>query len=381
MKKIKTLPWIPFFFLGWSLCAAQNPGEKEGKESARKPLVIYMNYPDQPGPFRIGKKPSYSKLFLNWLLVPHPKYGKMPDQKVLAVQPLEDVLGTGGQDAFLVHPPAAHQRYIRKQLSKIGVRTEPSIITNRSEIVSTDRAHSTISYPRTGPKGETIKASLVSPLDFNSSVVRNQMEAVTRPEFLDLIARESSLETQKDYVYWHGVTGFDYTHYIDNSGYQWYGWYMGGQYFWARNYDGRWWWYDTRFNRWCFYNDNYWWWQDPYHVGDLYCYDGDGFIPVNSADDEIIVAASEMPSDMVFNSLDGKRRVKITKDNGDAFLYDLTKPPAFGPIYLASGVQNIEYSDANNGRPLEIILTLNDGSYDLFDAQGNAYNASISEGD
>jgi hypothetical protein len=65
----------------------------------------------------------------------------------------------------------------------------------------------------------------------------------------------------------------------------------------------------------------------------------------------------------------------VVQSDGDAFLYDAAAVPTFDPIYLASGVQSVQYSDVNNGRPLEIVLKLNDGSFDLFDAQGNSYNA------
>ena len=34
-----------------------------------------------------------------------------------------------------------------------------------------------------------------------------------------------------------------------------------------------------------------------------------------------------------------------------------------------------------NGRPLEIILTLNDGSYDMFDNYGNPYNPGTNDAD
>ncbi len=52
---------------------------------------------------------------------------------------------------------------------------------------------------------------------------------------------------------------------------------------------------------------------------------------------------------------------------------DTGNPPAFDPIYLASGVESVEFSDTSNGRPLEIVLKLDDGSFDVFDDQGQAY--------
>ncbi len=266
-------------------------------------------------------------------------------------------------------------------MTKIGVKAEPRFISNRSEMVSTDRAHSMIGMPSTGPQGGAFKANLVSPRQYNGSLVRTQMSAVNRPEYMQRIDRENAAENQRGRYYWHTDSGFSYSHYIDNSGYHWYGWYAGDQFFWTRNYDGRWWWYDSGFNRWCFYNDDYWWWQDPYHVGELYCYDDDSYIPANSADDPVVVTGQEGSNDAVYNSPDGKRVVKIVPGDGDAFLYDAQNPQNSTPIYLASGVQSMQYSDVNNGRPLEIILKLNDGSWDMFDAEGHPYNIATAEPD
>ncbi len=198
-----------------------------------------------------------------------------------------------------------------------------------------------IGNPSTGPKGEAFKGSLVSPRKFNSAVVRNQMEIVNRPDYMARIDKENINETQRNHVYWHGGDGanYAYAHYMDNWGYHWYGWYSGDQFFWTRNDDGRWWWYDTGYNRWCFYNDNYWWWQDPYHVGELYAYNDDSYIPANSADDQVVVTGQEQTSDMVYSSQDGMRTVKVAQGDGDAFLYDTANPPAFDPVYMASGVQ------------------------------------------
>ena len=111
-------------------------------------------------------------------------------------------------------------------------------------------------------------------------------------------------------------------------------------------------------------------------MGELYCYNDGAYIPVNSADDQIVVT---QPSDAVMkavNSPDGSRTVKIVAGNSDAFLYDDSAQPAFNPVYLASGVESVEFSDSANGRPLEGILRLKDGSFDLFDGQGRPYGPS-----
>ena len=342
---------------------------------SRQPMTIHMNHTSSSGSFRQGQ-PSYGQIHWNHTTN---QRAVVPAQRVQATRQLTAPHVAGVRNANVVHHHAYAQGYVRQKLSKIGVKSEPSHITDRSEMVSTDRAHSTISYPQTGPKGEAIRGSLVSPRQFNNAGVRAQMSLVNRPAFTAQIGRENADETQRGRTYWHSGNGFNYAHYIDNSGYHWYGFYSGSQYFWTRNYAGRWWWYDSGYNRWCFYNDNYWWWQDPYHVGDLYCYDDNDYVDANSADDQIVVTGAEEANETTYSSPDGTRMVKVVQSDGDAFLYDAAAIPTFDPIYLASGVQSVQYSDVNNGRPLEIVVKLNDGSFDIFDAQGNPYNSETSE--
>lgn len=364
-----------------SSAPARQPMRASRPAQARQPVVIHMNHSAGGSHYQPAKKPSYGQT--QWNRTSQTRAAVKPAPRVQATRQLKTAPAKGVRLANAVHHQTYSQGYVRKQLSNIGVKKEPSYITDRSEIVSTDRAHSMIGKPSTGPKGEAFKGSLVSERKFNGSVVRHQMSIVNDPAYLQRIAGENRTETQRGRYYWHGAKGVDYSyaHYIDNSGYHWYGWYSGDNFFWTRNYDGRWWWYDSGFNRWCFYNDDYWWWQDPYHVGELYVYNDDNYIPANSADDPVVVAGSEQPNDAVYNSPDSKRTVKIALSDGDAFLYDTANPPSFDPIYMASGVQSVQYSDVNNGRPLEIILKLNDGSYDLFDAWGHPYNSETSESD
>ncbi len=355
---------------------------------ASAPARIQMNHSTGSTGYHSAYQPSYGQVTRTRNVAP----AKHTFQKAaVPAQPVQHTFNRAASPAG-AHAPAAREAtavrhhayspgYVRQKLTKIGVKTEPKYISDRSEMVSTDRAHSMIGMPSTGPKGGAFKANLVSPRQFNGSVVRTQMSAVNRPEYMQKIDRENQTETQRGRYYWHTDGGFSYSHYIDNSGYHWYGWYAGDQFFWTRNYDGRWWWYDNGFNRWCFYNDDYWWWQDPYHVGELYVYDDDSYIPANSADDPVVVTGQEQANDQSYTSPDGKRVVKIVPGDGDAFLYDGATPQNFAPIYLASGVQSIDYSDVNNGRPLEIMLKLNNGSWDLFDAEGQPYNAATAEPD
>jgi hypothetical protein len=289
--------------------------------------------------------------------------------------------GSGVRAAVVVHHHPYSPGFVRQKLRNIGVTSEPRLISDRSEMVHTDRQHSTIRLPQEGPGHSPLRATAISPRHFNDPLVRQQMNRLGGSDWTRRIDRFNSTETQTNHYYWHQGDGFNYCHYNDSSGYHWWGWYQGGQCFWTRNYAGRWWWYDQDYNRWCFWNDNYWWWQDPYHMGDLYCYDNDGYVPCNSADDQEVVTAPVGPGEQAYNSPDGTRLVKIAGDSQDAFLYDSANPPTFEPVYLASGVDKVQFSNSGGGRTLEILLRLNDGSFDMFDGYGNPYNPGKFDGE
>lgn len=337
------------------------------------------NFPiQQPTQWKESQPPSYGK-------VHGPSAGQPPSQQPAgtfeqsfhpvgqraSVKTLTDM---GIRAANVIHHHPYSPGYVRQKLQNIGVKTEPSYITDRAEIIHTDRLHSTIPFPKTGPEGKLLSASAFSPRSFNDRGIRDQMARINGGDWRATVGGLNRTETQADRYYWHQGNGFNYCHYIDHYGYHWYGWYLGDRYFWTRYFGNRWWWYDWGFNRWCFWNDGFWWWQDPYHLGDLYCYDDYAYIPCNSAQDQIVVTAADNPALQIFLSPDGTRVVKLDKNTRDAFLYDTAKPPAFEPIYLASGAVDVQFSDTANGRPLQIILKLEDGSYDMFDGDGNSYN-------
>jgi hypothetical protein len=405
MKRITVLTLILAFSLAMAVYADRDSGgslnraparsssparvSRPAQVQARQPVRIQMNRSSATTGYHPGYKPNYGQVQRTQAQSVQHSFQRAAPQAQANRQPNAPqaqafhqpgvARAPGVREATAVRHHAYTPGYVRKKLSNIGVKTEPRYITDRSEIISTDRAHSRIGMPSTGPRGGAFKANLVSSRQFNGSLVRTQMTAVNRPEYMQRIDRENLTETQRGRYYWHTDGGFSYSHYIDNSGYHWYGWYAGDQFFWTRNYDGRWWWYDEAYNRWNFYNDDYWWWQDPYHVGELYVYNNDSYIPANSADDPVVVSGTETSDDAVYTSPDGKRVVKIVPGDGDAFLYEGAETQNFTPIYLASGVQSMQYSDVNNGRPLEIMLKLNDGSWDLFDAEGHPYNIATAE--
>ncbi|HVM32458.1 MAG TPA: hypothetical protein VMU88_04940 [bacterium] len=287
----------------------------------------------------------------------------------------------GAQAAAAVHHHPYTEGYVRKKLQNIGVKKAPGYITDRAEIINTDRAHSIIRVPQQGPAGARLTAVPLSPRHFADPVVKNQMRLVVQPSMRQRVQQYNQLETAHGHYYWHVDNGFNYCHYVDDWGYHWYGWYVGNQCFWTRNYANRWWWFDPDYNRWCFWNAGFWWWQDPAHVGDLYCYNNDAYIPCNSAEDQIVVTVnSPANSGLVYTSPDGSRQVKVMGDSKDAFLYDTANPPSFAPVYLASEVSNVQFSN-NAGRPLEIVLTLGDGTFDLFDGEGNPYGPGSYDAD
>jgi hypothetical protein len=345
-----------------------------------------MNMNRQP----VNPQPSYGQLHWNnqTTAAPHRLAPAQTNAKegvvsgsVYSRPSLQNYSQAGVKAAVAVHHHAYAQGYVRQKLQKMGVSSEPGLITDRSEMMDTDKTHSAIRFPQKGADHQPITAAVVSPRHFNDDVVRDNMKLVNSPDWLNRLNGFNSSENQTGHYYWHNDGGINYCHYLDASGYHWYGWYVGDQYFWTRNFNGRWWWYDSDFNRWCFWNNDFWWWQDPNHVADLYCYNNDNYIPCNSAEDQVVVTASSDSTMRSIPSSDGTRIVKLDEQTQDAFLYDTANPPSFAPVYLASGVESVDFSDTSNGRPMEIILKLNDGSFDMFDAQGNSYNPGALDAD
>jgi len=395
MKKYLAMFLIVFFALPLVLSADNsnyndkkwNKGGSSGKQ-AKQPVVINIsksssgghnkNYPSQQQKQQQFKQPVYGQVQWNKksqksqsTQVNYPNYKQYPKVNAYSIQ--------GQKAAVVVHRNQYTQNYVQKNLLKIGVKVEPKYIINRDEIIHTDKAHSVIQLPHTGFNGKVIAAVAISPKHFNISLVKDHMTLVSNNTWLMKVHNLNMTENIANHYYWHKENGFNYCHYLDSYGYHWYGWYVGNKYFWNRYYQGRWWWYDSASNRWDFWNNGFWWWQDPYHVGELYCYNNNVYVPATSAEDNVVVTAPQNASMHNYNSPDGTRSVKVDNDTMDAFLYDTANPPNFDPIYLASGVKNVQFSDTSSGRQLEIILTLNDGSFDMFDGDGHPFNQGTYE--
>ncbi len=394
----RTTAWVMALLLAPNLAAlgennrdsggARAGGGGRSAPAARQPVVINMSRPSSGGhnrnfPSQVSQpaarvQPSYGRLQWSAPASQSKAQAYIPAGRNLftpANRPNPAAYATSGQRAAVAtHHHPYTPGYVRKKLQKIGVSQEPALITDRAQMINTSRQNSTIRFPAKGPDHNPLSAVAISRDHFSDPLVSGHMALVDSPEWHDRVAAFDASENRPGHYYWHADNGFNYCHYLDNWGYHWWGWYVGGQFFWNRYFEGRWWWYDSDFDRWCFWNDGFWWWQDPYHVADLYCYDDGNYIPCNSADDQVVVTAENVPNMNVYASPDGTRQVKVVPGTEDAFLYDTANPPSFQPVYLASGVESVSFSDPNSGRPLEIVLKLNDGSFDMFDANGNSYS-------
>jgi hypothetical protein len=385
LKQLRVFFLLLLCILPLAVYAEKEYTRGSGGRGSHRPVVINIdhsssgghnrNFPSQqpPAEQQMIHQPSYGQV--HWKTEGQNNSQPAPQNRAQRLK------GSGSNLAAVFHRQPYTQGDIQKKLKEIGVTAEPSYITDRAQIIHTDAGHSAIRLPEKGINNENISAAAVDSRHFNEPAVRNQMAVISSSEWIDKVRSLNRSENSTDQHYWHKENGFDYCHYKDHYGYHWYGWYIGNQYFWNRYYRGRWWWYDSDSNRWCFWNNNFWWWQDPHHIGDLYCYNDYVYIPCNSAEDEIVVTVPDNPSQTVYTSPDGSRAVKIDKETEDAFLFDVSNKADFGPVYLASGVTSVQFSDPRNGKPMEIMLKLNDGSFDMFDGQGNAYTPDKKETD
>lgn len=103
----------------------------------------------------------------------------------------------------------------------------------------------------------------------------------------------------------------------------------------------------------------------------VYVYHDGDYVPSSSTSVEAPAQAAEVD----FKSRDGSRTVKVFGE--DAFLYD-TDPDENNakPVYLASNVKEVKFSKPGMGKSIQIMLVLNDGSFEMFDSDGNPYNGS-----
>ena len=325
----------------------------------------------------VSQQPSYGRL--NWQSSGRQKNAPAAKMQTQSIKPVtqsktaQKFPSAGAGATHIVHHRVSPLNNAKSTLQGLGVKSAPGYILNRADILNTDRGHSMINYPKTGANNSVLSAQQFSPRKLNNPSVRTQMGLVNSASWRGRVEGFGRNERDPRHYYWHHEHDFDFCHYIDDSGYGWYGWYMGSNFFWTRYFNSRWWWYDTDFDRWCFWNDGFWWWQDPYHMGDIYMYNNNNYVPGNSSGDQVAVNAPDTAGQHNFASPDGTRTVKVETETQDAYLYDTSKEPSFNPVYLASGVKDVQFSDTSSGRPLQIVLKLNDNSFDIFDGQGLPY--------
>jgi len=260
---------------------------------------------------------------------------------------------------------------VPSRLKSLGVKNMPHSVLN-TQMPDVGRNSPQLVYPRVGPTGTALHAVAVTPRT-NAAFVRTHMATfMNNRSFMSNVNGFNRTENQAGRYYWHNWNGSQYCHYCDGNGCNWYGCYDGGNCFWGCYYGDNWWWFDQAAADWCYWDQGNWWWQNPYNVNQTDLYDNGSYTP---ADDSQASAATSENADaaaapIIFRSKDGTRQVKITGQGEDAFLFDTATPPAFQPVYLASDVANVIFSNSKNGQPTRIAVTLADGSFDLFDDQG-----------
>jgi hypothetical protein len=170
---------------------------------------------------------------------------------------------------------------VSPKLQGLGVSQVPHRFQSRTQILSSDSAHSVMNFPRQGMNGGSIQGNMISARNYNDPLVRNHMATLANVSggFSDAQFRgQMAQESARGQYYWHQGNGFNYCHYNDAWGYSWYGWYLGQSYFWTRYYGNSWWVYDDASNRWSYWSNGWWWWQDPDNLGQMYIYENGDYV-------------------------------------------------------------------------------------------------------
>lgn len=267
---------------------------------------------------------------------------------------------SGRQNASATHG------ILNPKVRSYGVTGLPHHFSSASQFPSSDHAHGGVPLPHEGPNGHAISAQLVSSNNMSSGLVRNQMSVLGRNSSVfgrAAMTAQIHNEAGVGHYYWHHNGGFNYCHYNDAWGHCWYGWYFGQNCFWTCYYGNYWWYYNNEFDNWCYWSGDNWWWQDPYELNTVDLVEGDQYIP-DQVDSDTAPGRSYVSSD-------GSCHVKIQGAGDDAYLVDTRHPQVYAPLLLASGVKGVKFFEPQDASPIEIMLTLADGSVQLFDDQGN----------
>jgi hypothetical protein len=235
-----------------------------------------------------------------------------------------------------------------------------------------------VSYPRNYGSGRPItSASAATRPPAHVAIAGN-------PGFMRGVNAQQRVEIQPGHYYWHNYGGIRYCHTFA-YGVHWYGFYFGATFYWTRYWDSWWWWYDPLFARWVFWYGGYWWWQPP--GGVLYVYVDNNYYPYNEAEGTVITRTPESvqpPSSRPlaakggrdFTSPDGRLLVQVAGSGRQAVLYDKTDGGVPSYVeFLANGVADVKFSGGKDGRTSRILLDFADGTFALFDAEGNPIDA------
>jgi hypothetical protein len=176
---------------------------------------------------------------------------------------------------------------------------------------------------------------------------------------------------------WHTADGIRYAHRY-HRGHHWYGFYHGHDFYWTRYHHNRWWWYDPAFSHWVYWSNGSWWWPGPSNV--LYVYHNNSYTPYTevSANATIPQPPAELeppttPEDIgggAWDSPDGTRMVQIAGADSEAFLYEKSGGESKYLEYLGKHVKAVRFSEAKNGKPAQILLDFENGSFALFSLDG-----------
>jgi hypothetical protein len=88
------------------------------------------------------------------------------------------------------------------------------------------------------------------------------MDLLSDPLLFEEILRTKADETTAQRFYWHSAGDFDYCHYKDLEGNNWYGWSDDLGFNWILSKGHRYWWRDPFAGNWLYYFQGYWWRSD-----------------------------------------------------------------------------------------------------------------------
>ncbi|MHB2025511.1 MAG: hypothetical protein ACYCPQ_02555 [Elusimicrobiota bacterium] len=248
-----------------------------------------------------------------------------------------------------------------------------------------------IHAPRLGPHGNLITQRPLR--NDNGQVVaprRDDRDIMDNDGYLNRVRDWDDRDGDRDGYDWHRFGSYWACHHYDaDDGIHWWGWYVEDSYFWTPFYSGFWWWYDPYWHRWLFLNNGGWWYQDS---DVLYIYnDGSYFLYNNSNGGTVAVPDQTPPEDnppqgwsepgqdnKTYYSADGTRMVAIAGAEDRAFLYDTTTPPAFKPVWLGDGIQDVRFQNDDSGRLSQILVLTANNSFQVYDRDGNPADQSSS---